>query len=133
MSFECPENEVRNYKMAEVQCPICGDNPSITELIDYEQFCGIRGEESTTVIREEAPIPAITVRELKERLDRDEDFHGGLPLLILWGICAGIGQVSSGHSRTGVMVRSSFLMIRTIKCHRQSLDKSFQRAISGRN
>ena len=26
-------------------CPVCGANPTITELIDYEQFCGIRGEE----------------------------------------------------------------------------------------
>jgi adenylyltransferase/sulfurtransferase len=23
------------------KCPVCGDNPSITELIDYEQFCGV--------------------------------------------------------------------------------------------
>ncbi len=28
------------------KCPICGDNPTITKLIDYEQFCGIRGAES---------------------------------------------------------------------------------------
>src|SRR3954465_11498327 len=26
-------------------CPACGKNPTITKLIDYEQFCGIRGEE----------------------------------------------------------------------------------------
>jgi adenylyltransferase/sulfurtransferase len=26
-------------------CPVCGEHPTITELIDYEQFCGIRGEE----------------------------------------------------------------------------------------
>src|SRR6266852_2096122 len=25
------------------KCPVCGDNPSVTKLIDYEQFCGLRG------------------------------------------------------------------------------------------
>jgi adenylyltransferase/sulfurtransferase len=29
------------------RCALCGDNPSITQLIDYEQFCGIRGQEET--------------------------------------------------------------------------------------
>jgi len=54
------------------QCPMCGDQPTITKLIDYDQFCGIRGEE--------APAPATaenqwetTVEELKRRLDRHED------------------------------------------------------------
>ena len=27
-------------------CPVCGTHPTVTELIDYEQFCGIRGEEA---------------------------------------------------------------------------------------
>jgi adenylyltransferase/sulfurtransferase len=25
-------------------CPVCGDHPTVTELIDYEQFCGFVGE-----------------------------------------------------------------------------------------
>src|SRR5438445_7196356 len=29
-----------------VECPICGDHPTITKLIDYEQFCGVHGEEA---------------------------------------------------------------------------------------
>ena len=28
------------------ECPVCGANPTVRELIDYEQFCGVRGEES---------------------------------------------------------------------------------------
>src|SRR5499427_8973736 len=52
------------------KCPICGDKPTITKLIDYEQFCGVRGQET------QAPaVPAggeITVEELKRRLDRGE-------------------------------------------------------------
>ncbi len=51
-------------------CPICGEHPTIHELIDYEQFCGIRGEETEPQPVEESE--EITVRELKERMDRGE-------------------------------------------------------------
>src|SRR4051795_3373742 len=29
-------------------CPVCGDRPTVTKLIDYEQFCGVRGQEAPT-------------------------------------------------------------------------------------
>jgi sulfur-carrier protein adenylyltransferase/sulfurtransferase len=52
-------------------CPVCGKNPTITELIDYEQFCGIRGEE--------APVETVggemEVEELKRRLDAGDDIY----------------------------------------------------------
>ncbi len=50
-------------------CPICGENPSIHELIDYEEFCGI------IPLHEETGNLAdtITVQELKEKLDNNED------------------------------------------------------------
>jgi adenylyltransferase/sulfurtransferase len=51
-------------------CPICGENRTINKLIDYEEFCGIRGEEATVVT---TGIPEITPRELKTRLDRGDD------------------------------------------------------------
>ena len=51
-------------------CPVCGDHPTIRELIDYEEFCGIRGEEVVPVT---TGIPEITPRELKSRLDRGDD------------------------------------------------------------
>ncbi|HXY09439.1 MAG TPA: molybdopterin-synthase adenylyltransferase MoeB [Terriglobales bacterium] len=51
-------------------CPACGTHPTLTGLIDYNQFCGIRGEESQPV---EAGIPEIEVEELKRRLDSGED------------------------------------------------------------
>jgi molybdopterin/thiamine biosynthesis adenylyltransferase/rhodanese-related sulfurtransferase len=51
-------------------CPICGEHRTITELIDYEQFCGIRGEEAPVNMN---GIPEITARELKARLDRKDD------------------------------------------------------------
>src|SRR5438067_2674312 len=52
-------------------CPACGKNPTITKLIDYEQFCGIRGEEAPA----EVTIDEIQVEELKKRLDRGDDIY----------------------------------------------------------
>jgi adenylyltransferase/sulfurtransferase len=45
------------------QCPVCGKNPSIHELIDYEQFCGLKK------IQNEPPVETITAKELKSRMD----------------------------------------------------------------
>jgi sulfur-carrier protein adenylyltransferase/sulfurtransferase len=53
-------------------CPVCGANPTVKELIDYVQFCGIRGEEAPAP---ETSVPEITPRELKARLDRGEDIY----------------------------------------------------------
>ncbi len=53
------------------KCPVCGDKPTITQLIDYEQFCGIRGEESHANGAAASQVD-ITVDELKARLDRKE-------------------------------------------------------------
>ncbi|MGA2000528.1 MAG: molybdopterin-synthase adenylyltransferase MoeB [Terriglobales bacterium] len=51
-------------------CPVCGKNRTITELIDYNQFCGIRGEEKPVG---ESKMPEISVEELKRRRDAGED------------------------------------------------------------
>jgi adenylyltransferase/sulfurtransferase len=53
------------------ECPICGTNRTITKLIDYEQFCGIRGEEHTPVHN---GIPEITPIEVKKKMDAREPF-----------------------------------------------------------
>jgi adenylyltransferase/sulfurtransferase len=45
-------------------CPICGVTPTIEELVDYEQFCGLK--------KDEEPVDAITAIELKQRLDRGD-------------------------------------------------------------
>src|SRR6185369_17202998 len=50
-------------------CPVCGTHPTVKELIDYNEFCGIRGEEKGTV----SGIPEIQPAELKRRLDAGED------------------------------------------------------------
>jgi molybdopterin/thiamine biosynthesis adenylyltransferase/rhodanese-related sulfurtransferase len=51
-------------------CPLCGTHRSITKLIDYEEFCGIRGEEAPAAT---INVPEITPRELKQRLDHGDD------------------------------------------------------------
>ncbi|KAB2903357.1 MAG: molybdopterin-synthase adenylyltransferase MoeB [Anaerolineae bacterium] len=60
-------------------CPICGDHPTITELIDYEQFCGVPAHDRSEYGKdvEKRIVPGITVRELKDRLDAGE------PLFVL--------------------------------------------------
>ena len=50
-------------------CPTCGTHPTVTELIDYNQFCGIRGEEAAAP----TSMTDITVEELKKRLDQGDD------------------------------------------------------------
>jgi molybdopterin/thiamine biosynthesis adenylyltransferase/rhodanese-related sulfurtransferase len=53
-------------------CPLCGDNPTIHELIDYERFCGYDPADATTEKRMSDEVPEITPAELKERLDRGD-------------------------------------------------------------
>jgi molybdopterin/thiamine biosynthesis adenylyltransferase/rhodanese-related sulfurtransferase len=51
-------------------CPVCGDNPMIHELIDYEAFCGIQ---SQPMDGESMRQREITPEELKAKLDKKED------------------------------------------------------------
>lgn len=63
--------EFREFKVRRnPRCPLCGDKPTITKLIDYEEFCGIRGQEEAPPAS--AGSEHITVEELKQRLDRQE-------------------------------------------------------------
>jgi len=51
------------------ECPICGKNRTINELIDYEEFCGLgRGEEDTEL---QEQVPAVTPSELRELMDSE--------------------------------------------------------------
>jgi len=51
------------------ECPVCGTNPTVRELIDYDQFCGVRGEEAPAL----SSVPEIRPEELKARLDAGSD------------------------------------------------------------
>jgi adenylyltransferase/sulfurtransferase len=54
------------------ECPVCGDNPTVTELIDYEHFCGIVPEtkEENAV---KNGVPQLSVKEFKQRIDAGEN------------------------------------------------------------
>jgi len=54
------------------ECPVCGTQPTVTELIDYQQFCGL---ESASDVPKTAKngIPQLSVKELKRRMDAGEN------------------------------------------------------------
>ncbi|HUD37964.1 MAG TPA: adenylyltransferase/sulfurtransferase MoeZ [Streptosporangiaceae bacterium] len=52
-------------------CAICGKNPTITELIDYDAFCGAISDDA----QEAAAGSTITAADLKAMLDRDDDIY----------------------------------------------------------
>lgn len=65
-------DEVRLRKNPD--CPICGPNPTITELIDYEQFCGMPAHDhSAYVAQANGGIPSISPVDLRQRLDNGDD------------------------------------------------------------
>ena len=53
----------------DTECPVCGPNATVKQLIDYEEFCGIRGQEQPA----KPAVPEIQPEELKRRLDAGED------------------------------------------------------------
>jgi adenylyltransferase/sulfurtransferase len=53
-------------------CPMCGEHRTITKLIDYYEFCGVRGEEAPA---SNVQVPEITPKDLKARLDKGDDLY----------------------------------------------------------
>lgn len=56
-------------------CPVCGESPTVRELIDYERFCGVTRETEGGEGMNGSEIPEISVRELKKRLDGGEPIN----------------------------------------------------------
>ena len=54
------------------ECPVCGLNPTVTQLIDYQQFCGIAPETKEEKTLKNG-IPQLSVKELKSRIDSGEE------------------------------------------------------------
>jgi adenylyltransferase/sulfurtransferase len=54
------------------ECPVCGDHPTVTKLIDYQQFCGIEpASERQSAVKN--GIPQVSPKDLKKRIDAGED------------------------------------------------------------
>jgi len=63
--FNALDMKFRELKLRrDPQCPVCGEHPTIKELIDYEMFCGIAPESQPAANPDE-----VTVQEMKKALD----------------------------------------------------------------
>ncbi len=68
LTFDALAMEWRALKIKKnPDCPLCGKKPSITKLIDYEAFCGLKETQMPA-------IPEISVEDLKAKLDAGEKF-----------------------------------------------------------
>ena len=69
--FDALEMTFREFKLHKnPNCPMCGKNRTIHKLIDYYEFCGVRGEEAPAP---DLNVPEITPRELKARQERGDE------------------------------------------------------------
>ena len=69
--FDALKMRFRELKVRkDPDCPVCGAQPTVTELIDYDQFCGIAVAAAGTPGADDD----VTVEELKTRLDRRDSF-----------------------------------------------------------
>jgi adenylyltransferase/sulfurtransferase len=72
LHYDALEMEWREFKMQkDPACPICGDDPVIHELIDYEGFCGMPAREAS----EPLEIPQLAAAELSKGLARGESIY----------------------------------------------------------
>jgi adenylyltransferase/sulfurtransferase len=72
MIYDALKMRFRELKLRkDPECPVCGTNPTVTELIDYEQFCGIRPEPEATP-ESGATDWEISAVALKQKLDAGE-------------------------------------------------------------
>ena len=73
VSFDALKLRFKEFKIRkDPSCPICGDHPTIHELIDYDQFCGIPQADAEAA--RELEVPTISATELKTKIDRKDKF-----------------------------------------------------------
>jgi adenylyltransferase/sulfurtransferase len=72
MVYDALEMEYRKIKVRkDPNCAVCGEHPTVTELIDYEAFCGVVSEAA----QEAAVGSTITAAELKDLIDSDKPIY----------------------------------------------------------
>src|SRR6266700_2113148 len=65
--FNALDMKFRELKLRrDPECPVCGKNPTITKLIDYEQFCGISPEPETPAVNPDE----VSVQEMKRAIEQ---------------------------------------------------------------
>ena len=118
------------------QCPVCGEQPTVRALIDYDQFCGI------TPAAQAAPaVPETTVEELKARLDRGDRLFvldvrepseyqisriAGSTLIPLGELPKRIAELPSGADAPDIVVHCK-MGGRSAKAVKQLVDAGFTR------
>lgn len=70
MHIDVASMKVRTFTLQrDPQCPLCGESPSLHDLVDYEAFCGVASSAAAT----ESTISEVDAPSLKARLDAGED------------------------------------------------------------
>jgi adenylyltransferase/sulfurtransferase len=115
-------------------CPVCGDHPTVTALIDYDQFCGVTPAAA-------APVPETTVQDLKARIDRGDrlfildvrepnEFQicriPGSTLIPLGELPRRLAELPSGAGAPDIVVHCK-MGGRSAKAVRQLVDKGYTR------
>ncbi len=73
MIYDALRMRFRELKLRkDADCPVCGTHPTVTKLIDYEQFCGVAPHQVAAAQAPATGADALTSRELKAELDRGE-------------------------------------------------------------
>ncbi|MCX7713302.1 MAG: molybdopterin-synthase adenylyltransferase MoeB [Chthoniobacterales bacterium] len=71
--FDALKMKFREFKIRrDPNCPVCSENPTITQLIDYEEFCGI--PQARAAEEAEPPVPEITPEELAQKRAKGDKF-----------------------------------------------------------
>jgi len=120
-------------------CPVCGDHRTITQLIDYEQFCGVKPAAASAAKPDLPPGLETTVEELKARLDRGEHLFildvrepnefqiariPGSTLIPLGELSKRFAEVPTGPGAPEVVVHCK-MGGRSAKAVRQLVDRGF--------
>jgi adenylyltransferase/sulfurtransferase len=72
--FNALDMKFRELKLKkDPTCPVCGKNPTVTQLIDYQEFCGVPKASAKPETEDLAP-DEITPAQVKARMDRGDDF-----------------------------------------------------------
>ena len=73
MIYDALRMRFRELKLRkDPDCPVCGTHPTVTKLIDYEQFCGVAPHQVEAAKPMTTSADALTATELKAELDRGE-------------------------------------------------------------
>jgi len=73
MIYDALRMRFRELKLRkDADCPVCGTSPTVTTLIDYEQFCGVAPHQLAAAAKPAAGADAVTSLELKAEVDRGQ-------------------------------------------------------------